>query len=256
MSNPQVDIGEAAVSYFTGSQGHKIAYRDSGDSTEVVVLLHGFLNSGANWEGTSLLETLRDEGYRVIIPDLLGNGDSDHPDDATAYADHAEARQVMELLANLGIRQYTVLGYSRGATVAADLLLRDPRIKRAILGGMGYDFTNPEWPRRLAFAEGFRAGQSADPDVQSAIDYANSIDRDLTTLYYQQLHQPSVSPDELRSVPIPVLIVSATGDRSNGDPGRLERLFEFGKLSIVPGTHDDAYQNPVFAAAVMGFLRS
>ena len=51
----------------------------------------------------------------------------------------------------LGIRRYNVVGYSRGAIIASRVLVLDKRARRGVPGGMGSDFTNPEWPRPKKF---------------------------------------------------------------------------------------------------------
>jgi hypothetical protein len=53
----------------------------------------------------------------------------------------------------LGVKKYSFVGYSRGSIIGARLLVLDKHVKKAVLGGMGADFTNPEWPRRIAYYE-------------------------------------------------------------------------------------------------------
>ena len=58
------------------------------------------------------------------------------------------------LMQMLGIDEYGVVGYSRGSIITARLLVLDKRISKAVMGGIGIDFTNPEWPRRIMFYKG------------------------------------------------------------------------------------------------------
>ncbi len=53
-----------------------IAYTDEGNGSPVL-LIHGFISSGVSWSQTQLKKDLLEKGYRVIIPDLRGNGNSD-----------------------------------------------------------------------------------------------------------------------------------------------------------------------------------
>ncbi|MEM9528982.1 MAG: alpha/beta hydrolase, partial [Bacteroidota bacterium] len=242
------------MTFFTSHDGTTIAFHDEGEG-DPVLLLHGFLNTSKNWEKAALRTQLLDQGYRVIRPDLRGCGDSDHPHDAVKYANDAETKDILALMDYLQIENYCALGYSRGSIILANLLTQDARITRAVIGGMGLDFTDPEWPRRKAFAQAF-----ADPPVltemtRGANEYAHSINADFRSLFLQQSYQPSPSPEQLRRVEIPILVVSGSEDSDNGDPGKLERLFPKGKLSIVPGDHNNTYKSEVFAAAVMAFLK-
>ena len=44
------------------------------------------------------------KGYRVIIPDLRGNGNSDRPKDKEAYMNDAEIRDIIALADHCKIR--------------------------------------------------------------------------------------------------------------------------------------------------------
>lgn len=81
----------AQVNTFESFDGVKIAYTDEGYG-EPILLLHGFLNSRKSWDNTVLKQQLINTGYRVIIPDLRGNGDSDKPKDEGAYGNGAEIK--------------------------------------------------------------------------------------------------------------------------------------------------------------------
>ena len=134
------------------------------------------------------MKTLINEGYKVIVPDLRGNGDSDKPQDEKAYDNDAEVKDIMQLIDHLGVRKYTAIGYSRGSIVLAKLLTKDKRVDKAVLGGMGVDFTNPDWDRRIQFSNAFN-GQTNEM-TQGAVDYATSINADLRSLHLQQKFQP------------------------------------------------------------------
>src|SRR6185369_1258295 len=98
------------------------------------------------WKKTALYNDLLAAGYRVIILDQRGNGKSDKPDNEAGYANDAEAKDIMGLMTALKVNSYNVVGYSRGSIITARLLVLDSRVKRAVMGGMGLDFTNPDWP--------------------------------------------------------------------------------------------------------------
>jgi len=244
----------ADVSTFTSFDGEKIAYLDEGEGP-AVMLIHGFINSAASWDGTELKKQLRAQGFRIIIPDLRGNGNSAKPQTDAAYADYAEVKDLLALADHLKLEQYMAVGYSRGSILLANLLTKEPRISRAIIGGMGVDFTNPDWPRRKQFADAFGGEVPLIPDTEGAVNYAKSINADLRSLHLQQKHQPPTAPDALRQVTIPIMVLVGNDDKDNGDPGQLERLFPNGRLNIIPGDHNTTYQKDIFAAATMAFLK-
>lgn len=106
--------------------GNKIAYLDNGASgaKRTVVLIHGFGDSGLSWNFFARI--FRDGGYRIVIPDLLGFGDSDRP--ATGdYSYKAQAERVLQLMQTLNISQANLVGNSMGGGVAAEMALLKPQ---------------------------------------------------------------------------------------------------------------------------------
>src|SRR5258706_5603886 len=139
--NVQRDSG-----YLTSFDGTKIYYEVSGKG-EAVILVHGFIVNSQSWKGTALYNDLVSAGYKVIILDQRGNGRSDKPHDSTAYENDAEAKDIMALTKKLDIKKYSAVGYSRGSIIVSRRLVLDKNIQKAVIGGMGSDFTNPGSPR-------------------------------------------------------------------------------------------------------------
>lgn len=252
-NNSHDDSEQNFREFFTSFDGTNISYLDAGQG-QPVVLLHGFLNQAESWATTPLNGQLRAQGYRVVIPDLRGNGASGKPQTDAGYANEAEVKDLQRLLDHLEVDTVLVVGYSRGSVLLAKWLTLDNRLQRAVLGGMGIDFTDPAWERRLAFASAFGDGPVTEM-TRGAVEYAASIGADRQSLHLQQKHQPVTSRQALREVKIPVLVVAGNEDKDNGNPGRLEELFSAGKLNIIPGDHNTAYRTEIFAAAVMAFLK-
>lgn len=138
------------------------------------MLVHGFIVNGDSWKRIALYTDLLNDGYQVITLDMRGNGKSDKPHDSAAYDNAAEAKDIMLLMKFLKTGEYNVVGYSRGSIITARLLVFDKRIQAAVLGGMGTDFTNPLWPRRIQF---YRAlmGDSI-PELKSMVNYVQHQD--------------------------------------------------------------------------------
>ncbi len=238
--------------HFTSFDGTKIAYDDVGDGFPVV-LLHGFINTKASWDKTVLKKELLKKGYRVIVPDLRGNGTSDKPQKDSAYADNAEIKDVKLLLDTLKIEQCFAIGYSRGSIVLAKWLTKEQRIEKAVLGGMGADFTNPNWDRKLLFADAFNGKTTA--ETQGAVDYAKSIGADIRSLYLQQKYQPVTSLEELAEIKQKVFVIAGDVDTDNGDPQQLKETIPNAVLAIVPGDHNNTYKTEVFSTKIMAFLQ-
>ncbi|MEP2237548.1 MAG: alpha/beta hydrolase [Maribacter sp.] len=236
---------------FQSFDGVQIAYTDEGTG-EVVLLLHGFINSRKSWDKTELKQDLLKAGYRVIIPDLRGNGDSDKPKNEEAYQNNAEVRDLVLLMNHLDIDGYKAIGYSRGSIVLAKLLTQESRIKKAVLGGMGIDFTNPNWDRRIMFSKAFNG--DVNDETKGAVDYAKSINADLRSLHLQQKFQPVTSIDELNKIEIDILVICGDEDNDNGNSKELSNAFKNGSLKRVPGDHNGTYKTKEFSLSVLQYL--
>ncbi len=242
-----------AEPFFYSFDKTKIAFTDDGKG-EAVVLLHGFIVNGSSWDKSVLKNSLLDRGFRVIVPDLRGNGDSDKPQKAEAYQNNAEIKDIMKLADYLQLESYKTVGYSRGSIVLAKLLTMDKRISKAVLGGMGLDFTNPEWNRRKIFADAFTGRKEPNEMTSGAIEFAKSIDANIRALGYLQDFQPVTSIEELSQIKISTMVICGDSDKDNGDPEELQKNIPNSKLVIVEGDHNNTYKQENFAKAVIDFL--
>jgi pimeloyl-ACP methyl ester carboxylesterase len=238
--------------YYTSFDGTKIWYEVKGTG-EPVVLVHGFIVNGESWKRTVLYPDLLKAGYQVITLDLRGNGRSDKPHEAAFYSNDAEAKDIMGLLKSLKIKKYSVVGYSRGSIITARLLALDKRVKKAVMGGMGTDFTNPEWPRRKLFYRAL-SGDSV-PELTQMVNYVRTSGLDQQALALLQKEQPSTPKEVLKKVKQPVLVICGSNDSDNGNAAELATLFTHGVYKSTPGDHNNASKTPDFSAAIVQFLK-
>jgi len=97
-----------------------LAYLELGDpEAPAVVFLHGFPSSSYLWRHIAPLFA---PWMRVIVLDLLGAGDSDKPPGAPLGL-RAQVSYVRELLDNLGVTSFAVVGHGLGGGVAQRLAL-------------------------------------------------------------------------------------------------------------------------------------
>ncbi len=238
--------------YFSSFDGTKIYYEVCGQG-KPVLLVHGFIVNSNSWKHAALYNDLLTDGYKVIVLDMRGNGKSDKPHDSTAYDNDAEPKDIMQLMDLLKINRYSVVGYSRGSIITARLLVLDKRVRDAVLGGMGSDFTNPEWTRRKMF---YRAlmGDSV-PELKGLIDYVQQQKLDQLALAWLQRSQPSTSKEELSKVKQPVLVISGDKDADNGSAGELAKLLQNSSVATTPGDDNHAASTPEFSKEVISFLK-
>ncbi|MFI7635849.1 alpha/beta fold hydrolase [Nonomuraea sp. NPDC049400] len=93
--------------------GVDIHYRRSGTADRLVVLLHGWPQTGHCWR--HLMRPLG-ERFTVIAPDLRGYGASGKP--GSGYDKRTTAADMSRLIRTLGFDKAHVVGHDRGARVA------------------------------------------------------------------------------------------------------------------------------------------
>jgi pimeloyl-ACP methyl ester carboxylesterase len=238
--------------YFSSFDKVKIYYEVKGEG-KPIVLIHGFTGNGSGWKKTALYDSLLANGFKVVLVDLRGNGNSDKPAVPEAYANDAEARDVMGLLQYLGVKKYEALGYSRGSIILARVLVLDKNCTRAVMGGMGTDFTNPLWPRRIGFYNALM-----NDTISGYEEFRKSIaSRGLNpiVLACQQKEQPSTSAEVLGKLTQPVLIICGDRDEDNGKASDLQKMIPHSTFVTVPGTHNTTSSTPAFAHQVLSFLK-
>jgi len=109
MPNGRAD-GEGVLHFFTASDGTRIAYRDNGEGTPLV-LLHGLMAHGGFFRAQADLAA----DFRVIAIDLRGHGASARPGERPTV--EQLAADVSELAEALDLRGAIGVGWSMGATV-------------------------------------------------------------------------------------------------------------------------------------------
>jgi pimeloyl-ACP methyl ester carboxylesterase len=116
--------------------GHEVSYRSAGERGPLILLVHGITGSAATWDPVT--ERLARD-HRVLVPDLLGHGDSAKP--RGDYSLGAHAAGLRDLLIALGEERATVVGHSLGGGIAMQFAYQfAERVERLALvssGGLG-----------------------------------------------------------------------------------------------------------------------
>lgn len=96
-----------------------------------LLLLHGFTGDGSTW---GPYRHVWGQHSRLIIPDIIGHGNTDAPDDLNRYQIDAVAADMVNILDQLGVKQVDILGYSMGGRLALTFALLYPeRVRKLIL---------------------------------------------------------------------------------------------------------------------------
>ena len=100
---------------FLHIDGHRIRYLESGNSKNTLVLIHGL---GASAERWSNVIPLFSDHYRVIVPDLIGFGQSDKP--ATDYTVNFFVDFLKKFITASESGHPDIIGSSLGGQISAE----------------------------------------------------------------------------------------------------------------------------------------
>jgi haloalkane dehalogenase len=163
----------------------RMHYLDEGDPAgRPVLLLHGEPTWSYLFRDT--VGPLADAGLRVVVPDLVGFGRSDKPDDQKDYTYEGHVEWLTAFLTRLGLRHAVVVGHDWGGLLGLRLVTGVPGLAAAyVASNHGYPTgdmpANPAlaaWQEFAATTADFDAGpivarachHPLDPAVVAAYD--------------------------------------------------------------------------------------
>jgi pimeloyl-ACP methyl ester carboxylesterase len=95
-------------------------------------LLHGFPECWHSWR--QQIGPLAAAGYRVLIPEMRGYGQSSAPHEASAYDLISVCGDIQAAMDSLGQPEACVVGHDWGAPIAWHLALLEPQRVKAVVG--------------------------------------------------------------------------------------------------------------------------
>lgn len=117
------------------SNGETLGYREAGSGDKLILLIHGNMTSSKHWQ--PVLEAMPD-GYRMVAVDMRGFGISSYNTPINSLKDFAD--DIKEFIDILGLKDFTVVGWSTGGGVAMELVANYPGYanKLILLETVGY----------------------------------------------------------------------------------------------------------------------
>ena len=239
---------------FASFDGTPIHYEVRGGGRPVV-LLHSFCFEGGLWERQGLVGALVDSGMTAITPDARAHGKSGKPHDTSAYGDDAMARDVQALLDHLDLESADLVAYSMGSIVGLRVLQLEPRIRRAVLGGVGERARTNYFANRTFAADALEAD-----DVTTLVEPLRALrerverkDGDrfaLAALMRAQYVDLAPDFDDVRAS---VLVLA--GERDNfGSPQPIADAIPNARAALVDADHETTLDHPDFTPTVVAFL--
>jgi pimeloyl-ACP methyl ester carboxylesterase len=122
------DGADKPIGHYAEVNGIKMYYEIHGEG-EPLVLVHGFLGSGAFWR--SYIEDFA-KHYKLIIPDLRCHGRSNSP--TSEFTHRQAALDVYALLDLLKVKRFRAMGISSGGNVLLHMATQQPeRVEAMVL---------------------------------------------------------------------------------------------------------------------------
>jgi pimeloyl-ACP methyl ester carboxylesterase len=249
---------EPPVHHFQGRDKTELAYREVGDGRPLV-LLHGFTGTGRLLIESGLPDAIAGHGFRVMVPDLRGHGDSARPHDPAAYPPDVLAEDGLALVESLGLGpgDWDLAGYSLGGRIVLRMLARGATPGRAVIGGQGLDATSSETSRTGGYRDMLAAMvhgtiEPGSPGARFA-DWLTAAGADPQALLNVAGTHVETTAGELAAIAVPTLVV--TGDQDTVRKGdALAAVLPNGHFAEVLGDHASALDSPQLVAAIVGFL--
>lgn len=251
------------VRRFRAGDGTTLAYRELGEGRPLV-LVHGYFSTGyVNWVKYGHARRLAEAGYRVVMPDLRGHGESDKPHDPAAYPPDVLADDGFALLDHLGLAGpdapgHDLGGYSLGARTVLRMLVRGARPDRVVLGGMGLERMldlGPGIAHYRRVLEGFGSFRHGDPEFMAQA-FLKTVGGDPEALLKVIEASVPTDADDIAAVDVPTLVLLGEEDDDHGSGRRLAELLRRGSHATVPGSHMGAVARPELGAAIADWLGS
>ncbi|WP_146825361.1 alpha/beta fold hydrolase [Aeromicrobium flavum] len=227
-----------------------------------VVLQHGYVASTeTNWLATGVVDALVAAGRRVIGVDARGHGRSGTSGDSALFGEPTMARDICDLMDEMGVEEYHLVGYSMGAVIAVLTAAQDPRVSRLVIGGVGSAVAELGGvDTRVLDADLLVEALLTDGDLSSYPvgvrgfrQFADLLGSDRASLAAQARAVHS-GPTDLSRVTVPTLLIAGRDDELATNPQVLADALPDGRLRLVDGDHLAAVMAPDFAPAIIEFL--
>ncbi len=251
---------EVKTWHFDAADGVQIAVHEMAPTSgegRPLILIHGYFSEAdTNWIKYGHAALLAEAGFRVIMPDLRGHGDSGKPHDSKYYTRDVLADDQFALIEHMGLTDFDLGGYSLGGRTVARMLARRCEPRRAVISGMGlkglidteargdhfrHVLTNLGQHERGSpafMAEAFLKTSGGDP-----VALLHILDTFVDT-----------PVEAIGGMNLSVGVVCGEDDSDNGSASDLADALPHGTLISIPGNHMSAVVKPDLGQAICDYL--
>ncbi|EAG9231076.1 2-succinyl-6-hydroxy-2,4-cyclohexadiene-1-carboxylate synthase [Listeria monocytogenes] len=138
-----------------------------------LLMLHGFTGTSETFQAS--VSGLK-ERFNIFVPDLLGHGNTESPEEIAPYAMESICDDLAEILRQLDISRCFVLGYSMGGRVATAFAATFPkRVRGLILVSSSPGLEQADSRASRVAADNHLADWIEEEDMESFVDYWENL---------------------------------------------------------------------------------
>ncbi len=240
---------------FIEINGAQIYYETFGEERAgqaPVLLIHGSTNTGQ--EDWRLVAPLLARNWRVIVPDCRGHGQSSNPNHSYSFKELAA--DMAALIRALGYPRAHVIGHSNGGNVALVVLMEHPEVVQTAIPQAANAYVSHDLiEKEPAIFDPERVAREAPGWMNQMIalhgaTHGQEYWRDLLQMTVAEIiREPNYTPDDLRRVKRPVLVIQGEKDRVNA-PQRhaqfIARHIPYAELWIPAGIGHNVHDEILF----------
>lgn len=238
-----------------------IHYRVLGSGPRTLVLVHGWMTSGAVWD--AFAAQVDQSAHRLIIPDQRGTGASAA---GSNYSLEQYAADVRAIADQEKLARYTVVGHSMGGQIAQLVAATDSRVEGLVLltpvpaaglplpdDAAGLFRSSGEDREKQKMILGMACKQLSDAALESLLDEAGKISTACIQGAYDSWTRGGIA-DKVTSIACPTLVLAT--DDPFLPPAFLEQavvaLIRGARLAHLPGPgHYPQVERPADTAALV-----
>ncbi len=173
-------------------KGNSLNIERAGSGTTTIIAIHGFTGSSATWDSFAGAAGAK---YNIILPDLLGHGKSDAPDNPELYDMKHTIKALAEVADRFGITEANWLGYSLGGRIAlAAAISLKGRVLSVIAESASGGLDDPKERKARKDSDDALANRIEQQSIEEFVDYWQSL-----PLFGSQIRLPLDDKDKLRA---------------------------------------------------------
>jgi pimeloyl-ACP methyl ester carboxylesterase len=233
------------------SRGVTIRYDVVGQGRPLV-LLHGMWCDRSWWTEPGYVDELKSD-HLLINVDIRGHGESEKPHEGASYTSDALSGDVVAVADAEGLDRFAIWGHSYGGWIAWMTAAAVPERVPAIVTSGAWDprppSEEPTEPSR--YNEAIRRGGMAALVDLFRIEDGAAYDREfppwaeavtlradpqaMLAAYDDELWADGIQDEDLRSFPVPALLIAGEYDDENDDAARVAAMIPNGQSLRLPG---------------------